>query len=65
MIKLTVYTIDNPCEYQPGESIDCATVECASPVLFRSFETEGEAMVYAESMREETGHNIARIITRD
>ena len=65
MIKLTVYTTGNPTEYQPGEAIDCCTVECNAPVIFRSFETEGEAMVYAETMREETGHNIARIITRD
>lgn len=65
MLKITVYTIGNPIDYNPGEPIECATVECAAPVLFRSFESDGEAMAYAELMREETGHNIARYITRD
>lgn len=65
MLKVTVYTIGNPTEYQPGEPIECATVECAAPVLFHSFDTDDGAMAYAESMREETGHNVARYITRD
>jgi hypothetical protein len=65
MLTVTVYTIDNPSAYEPGDTIDCATVECIAPVIFRQFATDDDAMAYAAQQAEETGQNIARIITRD
>lgn len=65
MLTVTVYTICSPCEYEPGMPVECVTVECQRPLMFRSFATDGEAMAYATQQAEETGQNIARIITRD
>lgn len=65
MLTVTVYTICSPCEYEPGMPVECVTVECRTPVLFRSFTTDDDAMVYALNQAEENGQGIARIITRD
>lgn len=65
MLTVTVYSIDAPTDYQPGMPVDCATVECQRPLMFRQFATDDEAMAYALNQAEETGQGIARIITRD
>lgn len=69
MLTVTVYlpqdTASNTAQYEPGMPVDCVTVECQRPLMFRQFATDDDAMAYALNQAEETGQGIARIITRD